>query len=64
MFCWEPILHESLEFLHVLGAEALIAFVPDDVFKHVCITTLENRDVFFQSKKGVCFVTCIKHSDS
>lgn len=34
---WEIILHRSLTFLHVLGAEALTAFVPDYLFKDVCI---------------------------
>lgn len=34
--CWEIILHRSLTFLHVLGAEALIAFVLDYLFKDVC----------------------------
>lgn len=34
---WEPTLHGSLTFLHVLQTEALTDFVPDHHFKAICL---------------------------
>lgn len=34
---WETVLHESFIFLHILEADALMAFALDYIFKDVCV---------------------------
>ena len=34
---WETVLHESFIALHILEAEALMAFALDSIFKDVCV---------------------------
>ena len=41
---WETILHRSLQFLHVLQAEALTAFVLNYLFMDVCMVSCTGRE--------------------
>lgn len=62
---WEIILHRSLTFLHVLGAEALTAFVPDYLFKDVCIAMGLGRQrccLPLEQSAGLFTVQCNKEN--
>lgn len=52
-YCWEIILHVVLAFLHILGSEAMIDFVCNDLLEDIyMVNTLGHKDsISMQSKE-------------